>query len=156
MAKKSKILVVYYTRTGNVGILAEKISKSLNADIEKIKTEDYSGFWGYLLGVLDIAFRRKPRISFTKNPADYNLIIIGSPIWSEGLAPPIKSYLVQNKGKIKKTAFFCSRGGGEIRKAIKKISKLASEPISVLNVLEKDIKENNYKAKLTSFIKEIK
>jgi flavodoxin len=156
MAKKLKILIVYYSRTGNTRQIAEKLSKKLNADIEKIKSVDFSGFWGYLLGIFDIIFRKKPQIEFSKNPKEYDLVILGSPIWGETFSSPVRHYLTKNKDKIKKIAFFCSRGGGEIKKAITEINNLVGPPISVLNVLAKEVKEDNYKAKLDKFIKELK
>ena len=36
-SKSIKVLVVYYSRTGNTGLVAETIVEDLNADIEKIE-----------------------------------------------------------------------------------------------------------------------
>jgi len=152
-----KALVVFYSRTENTKKIANEIARKLKADIDEIDSDNYSGTWGYISGILQVIFKRKPEIDFSKDPLNYDLIIIGSPIWGGTFAPPIRSYIMQNKEILvkKRIAFFCSRGGGEIKKGIDELRKI--RPIfSVLNVLEKEVKENNYSNKLNEFCNKIK
>lgn len=152
-----KALVVFYSRTGNTEKIADEIAKKLKADADEIDSEDYSGVFGYISGILQVIFKRKPEIDFSKDPLKYDLIIIGSPIWGGTFTPPIRSYITQNKEILmkKKIAFFCSSGGGEIKRGISELKKI--QPMfNALNVLEKEVKANSYKNKLNEFCDKIK
>ena len=46
------------------------------------------------------------------NPESYNVVLIGGPLWGfKGIALASRTYLLQNKDKIKQVAFFMTRAG---------------------------------------------
>ena len=105
-----KTLIVYYSRTNVTKGIAEKLQKELDCDIEEI-TDDgkYNGKLGFLKGGMNASMGRSSDINpITKNPADYDLVIIGTPVWASNMAAPVFTYLIQNKDKIKNMASFCS------------------------------------------------
>lgn len=103
-----KILVIHYSRTGTTKRVAEDIARNLQADIEQISTADNRmGFFGYLQCGFEATFRRLAKIDTTKNdPALFDLVVVGTPIWSFNVSSPARTFLRQNKGKIKRVAFF--------------------------------------------------
>ncbi|MDD5455903.1 MAG: flavodoxin [Candidatus Margulisbacteria bacterium] len=110
-----KTLVVYYSKTGTTKKLAERLAKELKADIEGlIDKKKRSGIMGWLIAGRDGMKRIATDIEPIKNkPANYDLVLIGGPLWGfTGVAPATRTYLLQNKDKIKKAAFFMTRGGG--------------------------------------------
>ena len=101
-----KTLVVFYSRAGNTKRIALEIQKNLKSDIDEIKSIDRKGPWGFLMAGKDSVFSEKVPISYKKDPSKYNLAIIGTPVWTYTMAPAIRTYLLENKGKFKKVAFF--------------------------------------------------
>ena len=89
MKSKSKVLVAYYSRTGNTERAARDLSIALNADIEKITDKtNRKGILGYIFGGRDALTKRKTGIEkFIHNPIHYSLIIIGTPIWAGNITP---------------------------------------------------------------------
>ena len=108
-----KTLTVYYTRTGNARFVAEMIAAEVGADIEEvIDQKKRSGILGYLSGGRDARQGKETEIApTTKSPADYDLIIVGTPVWAGRPTPAITTYLKKNDLSGKKVAVFFTQGG---------------------------------------------
>ncbi|MDK2849883.1 MAG: hypothetical protein PWR32_550, partial [Candidatus Woesearchaeota archaeon] len=79
---KMKILVVCYSRTGKTRKIANKIAQSLNADFDEIiDQKPRRGFLGFLKAGYDATLGKTTEITFTRNPENYDLIILGTPVW---------------------------------------------------------------------------
>lgn len=129
-----KSLVVFYTRTGNARFVAQTIAARVGADIEEvIDLKKRSGIIGYLRGASDARNGRETEIApITKSPTDYDLIIIGTPIWYGRPTPAIRTYLRKNSLAGKKVAVFFVQGrktpqGIEQTKALMPDSNYAGE-----------------------------
>jgi len=151
-------LVVYYSRTGNTREMAKKIAAELNCEIEEIidKTSR-SGVFGYIRAGYQ-AMRKKlsPIETPRKNPADYDILIVGTPVWGFTLAPPIRTYLKANSGAAGKIAFFCSMDGSGDEKTFKALEEASEQkPVATLSTDEHERKDG-YSAKLEAFIEKIK
>ncbi|MFX1320587.1 MAG: flavodoxin family protein [Promethearchaeota archaeon] len=148
-------LVVFYSRTGNTKKIGELISRELNCEYEEIfDTKKRSGVIGFLRAGAD-ATREKLTIikEIEKNPELYDLIIIGTPIWSKRMSTPIRTYITEYRSKIKNVAFFCTKGGKGDHKAFENIAKLCDkQPLSTLEINKKEIKEGLYSNKIRKFI----
>lgn len=121
-----KALVVYYSRTGITKSVAERIAGELAAEIEEVvDKKKRSGVFGFLSGGKDATIGNKTEIAeTTKNPADFDLIVVGSPVWSSSPTPAIRTYLSKHDlGGKKVAAFYTSEGTGT-EKAISKIRGL--------------------------------
>jgi len=101
-----KTLVIYYTRTGNAKFLAETIVAELGADIEEvIDLKKRQGTFGWLSAGRDATGGKETEIDPTKRtPTDYDLIIIGQPVWAGNPTPAIRTYLKKNDLSGKKVA----------------------------------------------------
>jgi len=79
-----KSLVVYYSRTGNAKFVAETIASTIGADIEEVvDLKKRGGPVGFLSGGKDATQGKETEIAETKRqPKDYGLIILGTPVWS--------------------------------------------------------------------------
>lgn len=108
-----KSLVVYYSRTGNARFVAQTIAAEVGADVEEvIDLKKRSGVFGFLTGGSDARRGKKTEIgAVTKSPADYDLIVVGTPVWAGRPVPAITSYLKKNDLSGKKTAIFLTQGG---------------------------------------------
>ena len=105
-----KTLVIYYTRTGNAKFMAETIAGELGADIEEvIDLKNRQGKLAFLPAGRDAMRGKETEIAQTKRtPTDYDLIIMGQPIWAGSPTPAIRTYLNKNDLSGKKVALFFS------------------------------------------------
>jgi len=152
-----KSLVVFYSRTGTTKKVAESIAKKLEADIEEIvDLTDRKGALGFILGGRD-ALRKKPTEikKPEKNPADYDLVVIGTPVWASTMAPAIRVYF--STAKIKSSAFFCTYGGRGAEKTFADMLELLLHT-KLVGKLGLSTKEVNLGAeeKISKFIEIIK
>jgi flavodoxin len=155
-----KTLVAFYSRTGHTKKVAEAIAKELGADLEEIidKT-NRSGLWGWLMAGRD-AFRKrlttieKPK----KDPAHYELVICGSPLWAFiSSSPAIRSYVLENAAKLKRVAFFLTMGGTKGKRALEDLEKLGGKKaIATLEIKESEIASQIFSQKVSDFCRSLK
>ena len=115
----SKILVIYYSLTGNTKMIADTIRESLNSDIlalKPIKELKADSSMKYMWGGAQATMKIKPKLEdFSINPLDYDLIFMGTPVWAWTLSPPINTILSQFDFKGKKVALWVCAGGNGIK-----------------------------------------
>jgi len=156
-----KTLIAYYSRSGSNKKLAQEIKEKLNCEIEEIiDTVNRKGFLGFIVGGFHASSKKKTKIQpIQKNPANYDLIIIITPLWAEVVSPAIRTYISENKDKFKKIAFISVSGSGEpnAKKTMPDLMALAGkEDILNLFLSQKEFKKENYTDKLERFLKKIK
>ncbi|WP_249362964.1 flavodoxin [Burkholderia sp. 4M9327F10] len=102
----------------------------LSADLEEIcDFSNRKGVPGYLRSLVDI-IRKRPVgiVPAGRDVAAYNLVVIGTPVWASSVSAPVRSYLIENRAKLPKVAFFCSFGGRGADKAMTEMRELAGKP----------------------------
>lgn len=112
----NKTLIVYYSFEGTTEMIAKSISQSLGLDIlsikpiKEIKSKGFSKFvWGGAQVVMGILPKIEPiQIDLDK----FDTILLGSPIWAGTFAPPIRTFLENEKIVNKKIAYFYTHDGG--------------------------------------------
>lgn len=148
-----KSLVVYYSKTGNTKKVALEIAKMLNAEVDEIKDRKKIGFLR-MLSYCGKAMKQKTSdIDFSKNPADYEMVVLGGPVWAWNLLPQLRSYLELNNEKIKKFAFFVTYGGN-LGKNFEQVSKI-KQPAAAAGFIDKKVKKDEYKNELEEFVKKL-
>lgn len=154
-----KILIAYYSRTGVTKKIALKLAEFLVCETEEIKTKNNRlGIIGYLISGKEAYFKKPAKIEETKSdPSLYNLVIVGTPIWSFNLSSPIRAYLKKYQGKIKQIAFFCTQGGRGAEQAFLEMKKESGiKPTATLTLKTKEVVNEQYLEQLNNFIKQIK
>ena len=103
-----KSLVVYYTRTGNAKFVAETIAAELGSDIEEVvDLKKRAGKIGWMSAGKDATQEKQTQIGpTTRVPQDYDLIVLGTPIWASKPTPAIRTYIAKNDLSGKKVALF--------------------------------------------------
>lgn len=131
-AAKGKILVAYFSATGNTRTLAENTAKALNADIYEIRPEvPYSK---EDLNYNDESTRAtveqkndsaRPKLADKNAPiANYDTIVLAYPIWW-GQAPRIMDTFVESYDFTgKKMTAVCTSGGSDIGTSADYLQKL--------------------------------
>jgi flavodoxin len=153
-----KILIAYYSRTGTTKKVAEILAQRLGADIEEIKDGvDRKGAKGYLLCGKEATFKQLTTLEVCQNhPANYDLVILGSPIWSWNISSPIRTYLEQYNSEFTKIAFFCTMGGSGLERATKEVEKITNQKvIASLGLTTLEVVKNEFAQKAETFANEI-
>ncbi|MDR3551563.1 MAG: flavodoxin [Clostridia bacterium] len=107
-----KILVVYYSRSGVTKLAAQTISKTIGADLEEIiDTQSRSGAVGFIKSCYQVVLNQLTRIQELKaDLAQYDLVVVGSPVWAGKPATPVTSFLKKYQSSIKSLAVFLTHG----------------------------------------------
>lgn len=153
---EKKVLLAYYSRTGMTAKVARDISASLGCEIEEIRDKkDRSGLFNLLASGRDVFLRELTEIEECRhNPSDYDITIIGTPIWMMRMSLPIKAYVLKHRKEFGKVAFLCtgSYGSKHVFRDMEYHSH--AKPISTLGVSRHD-SETSYSKKLKKFLNEL-
>lgn len=150
-----KTLVAYYSRTNITKKLALEIAEAVNADTEEIISKvNYDGKLGYVRAGKDGMTAKIIDLETLKHdPADYDLIYLGVPVWAGKAANPLISYIKQNEGKFSNVKFFATAGKSGFEGAFKQIEEFVGRsPLKTLALTTKEVKSGDYKNKLSSFL----
>lgn len=150
-----KVLISYYSLRTHTKRVAEKIAKHLDADIETIiDKKDRRHLVTWHLSSFDEELKTPTTIAKPKlNSSEYDLVIIGTPIW-DGITPAVKKYLQTNK--FKKVAFFITFAASAEDAAYKMSHIINKNPISILELQDREIDRNEANKKIDKFCQSIK
>lgn len=111
-----KVLVLYYSQTGNTKMVAEEIATRLGADIEEIvMVNPYDPDFHATIEqcMKDREAGVLPEIqAVAANVADYDVVFLGFPVWFGTYAPPVTKWLEGVDLSGKKVVPFCTFGSG--------------------------------------------
>jgi flavodoxin len=153
-----KILVVYYSRTGNTKKAGEAIAKSLKCDSEEIiDKKARKGPLGFLSAGRDATKKNLAEIApLQKNPSKYGMVIIGTPNWNKNMSCATRTYISQNKERFKKVAFFCTAGGGSNSGIFRDMEEMCGKsPKATLELAAKEVANGEHLRKVHEFAKKL-
>lgn len=110
-----KNLIVYYSYEGNCEEISKELEKTLNADVLKLvpkKEKKTKSLFRFVWGGMQVYMTKKPELEpYNIDLSKYDNIIIGSPCWFGTYAPPINTFLSENKIIDKNIYLFVCNGG---------------------------------------------
>ena len=125
--EKPKMLVIYYSQTGNTKAVATEMATRLGADIEEIvPVQLYDGDFHATIerGKKELDEGAYPEIQPVKaDVAKYEVVFIGYPVWFGTYAPPIATWLEQVDLSGKKVVPFCTFGSGGLESSTKDLAE---------------------------------
>ena len=154
----TETLVVYYSRTNHTHKVAELVAQGVGANVERIlDAQSREGALGYWRSGQQAMLQRPGEIQPAKeDPSHYDLTILGSPVWSWSLSPPMRSYVIAQQHKFKRVAFFCTEGGSGGARLFRQLQALCGKPpVATLEVTEGELKSGAYASKVQEFIRQI-
>jgi len=156
-----KALVVYYSRTGNTKKAGEEIARTLKADSEEIiDRKNRKGMLSYLSSGRSAQKKEPTEIGpLQKDPAKYDMVIIGTPNWASNISCAARTYISQNKDKLKhakQIAFFCTAGGGSNGHIFADMEELCGKsPKATLELATKEVSNGEHLQKVQDFAKRL-
>jgi flavodoxin len=158
-ARDKKVLVAYYSKTGNTERVAKDLAAALYADIEKlVDQKNRKGFWAWFGSGRDAMKKRKTELGpLQKDPANYDLVIVGTPVWAWHMTPAVRTYLAMEKGKLKRTAYFVTSGNTPAEKIVPFCEEVTGKKAATYaGFTAKELKDDKiYREKLSKFVEEL-
>ncbi len=110
-----KTLVIYYSLEGTTQRVAESVAEAMNADLLALRPRKEiaaQGFLKYPVGGFQVLTKQKPALHpLEKDPDDYDLLFIGTPVWAGQHTPAMRSFFAQTELQQKAVALFCTHKG---------------------------------------------
>ncbi|HTY21713.1 MAG TPA: flavodoxin [Desulfomonilaceae bacterium] len=112
----NRVLVLYYSLTGNTKSIAEMIREKTGGDVFEIETvKDYLAAYSEIIEEAKRELETGELPALKKGPPDmssYDLISVGSPVWWYTVSTPVMSFLRLADFAGKKVSAFCTHEGG--------------------------------------------
>lgn len=151
--EKSRILLVFYSRSGGTRAVANEIREALGCDVEEIvDRSDRRGLRGYVKSALDATLHRPADIRpLAVDPGDYDLVIVGTPVWNAAVSAPVRTFLAR-AGRLHRVAFFLSHGGRGSARVFRQMERLAkTRPIATLAVRDRALRRGRIQDDVEAF-----
>lgn len=119
--------IIYYSMSGNAEYIANSIASILDVDLIRVfpkKEYPNSGFKKFFWGGKSAVMGETPELEdYEFDETKYDYIIIGTPVWASSFTPPIRTFIKDNKEKLKgkEISAFVTYSGGGAEKAIEKM-----------------------------------
>ena len=112
----TKVLVIYYSYTGNTRSIAEMIREKTGGDVFEIETvKEYPADRPGTTKEAKRELETSELPALKKSPPDmssYDLIFVGSPVWWYTVSTPVMRFLTQADFAGKRVSAFCTHEGG--------------------------------------------
>lgn len=126
MSEDKKVLIAYYSWSGNTEEVAQAIAEKTKGTLFRIQTvdpypEEYRATTTQAKKEINAGFR--PKLKDKVNDiAQYDIIFIGSPNWWGTIAPAVSSFLESYDLTGKTVIPFITHGGGGVQNTIKDLT----------------------------------
>jgi flavodoxin len=158
-----KSVVVYYSMRGTTKKIAERIAEVLGCDLEEIREPRVrKGIIGFLRSVREAIWKTLPPIyEPEKNIGDYELVVLGTPVWAGTMSSPMRSFLEKHGRRMKRTAFFCTAGGSAGRtlremEAVSGHKGIAELALVAAGAKYRDVSGGEWMGKIEDFLASLK
>ena len=151
----SRILVVYYSLTGHTAQVARAIGERCGAELEPVREQrPRRGFRGLFRSAADMLTARRVALEPPgHDPAGYDLVVLGTPVWAARVSSPMRSWLIEHAADCERVAFFCTEGGSGGERMFERMQTLCGQvPVATLIVTEQDLREQRYARRLAAFV----
>jgi len=112
----NRVLVIYYSLTGNTKSIAETIQNKTGGDLLEIETvKDYPAAYSQITEEAKRELETGELPALKKSPpnmSSYDLILVGSPVWWYTVSTPVMSFSKQADFAGKIVSAFCTHEGG--------------------------------------------
>lgn len=159
-----KIAIIYYSKTGKTRKIVEKILEELSKYNINVKCFELKNIKEYSNILLHLNLKLMYETLSDKvveingdqefNPNNYQLIIIGSPIWYGREVPAIRTFIKKHSGKVKTQIICFTTSTLDVDYSRKFKDKL--EALGYKVVFSKTISTKNWEIKVNELIENIK
>jgi len=155
----TRVLVVFYSRTGTTKQVALEVAKALGADLAELsEARSRRGLLGYLRSGLEASRGLTTVLRDAHDEAlRYDLVVVGTPVWVSAVSTPVRSFLRQHAGKLPPVAFFATMGGRGSEIAFRQMAEEAKRsPVASLSLLHRDVQAGKHAERLNAFTRQLR
>ncbi len=137
-----KALVVYYSRNEAMHAVAHAVAAKLGADIDALLDHlEPDGFLGWRRCPVGAGGRLVRLDPEPHDLADYDIVVVGTPVRDTSIAQPIADFLSAESRKVRSLALFCSSTTGlRGTRALASMARASRRaPIAALAVTSADV-----------------
>ena len=148
-------LVTCYSLTGHTATVADAIADRLGAKADPILEKSArSGLPGTAAGAVNALLGRASAIKVpARDPSEFDLVILGTPVWAAAPAPAVNAYIDRHRGALGRVAFFCTQGKfGAAGTLARMERRLGHPPLATLEVNEDEIGGETMDQKVEAFL----
>jgi len=155
-----KILVAYFSHSGNTREIANQIHKIVGGDIFEIQAvkpypDDYDAVVQQARQELDSGYKPALKTKM-ENIKSYDLVFIGYPNWCNTVPAPVKAFLSEYDFSGKTIAPFCTHEGSGLGRSAADISKLCPKSALLNGVAIRGSVVKTAQNKVSEWLREIK
>lgn len=154
----ARVLVVAYSRSGNTRKVAQTIASTLHADLDEIREpHGRGGLGGYLRSAREALGKKHAEIlPAGRDPADYDVVVLGSPVWAGHLSSPMRRYLADHACSLKQTALFVTEGGSGGAVVLAEMAAFSEGAPVATVILKQDELDEGLQVGLADFLQRIR
>ena len=153
-----KTLVIVYSRTGWTLGVGREIARSCGNMLREIQdVRSRKGFFGFLRSIQDARKNRTPPIKpLSIDVSDFDLVVLGAPVWAGHVAAPMRTFVEQNKNSLRRIAVFCTMGRTGADAALSELAQAVGlTPVAQLALSDTEIRKSLAGEKIGRFIRAI-
>ncbi|MDR1924397.1 MAG: NAD(P)H-dependent oxidoreductase [Planctomycetaceae bacterium] len=156
----NKILIAYYSHSGNTKSIANQIQSVTGGDLFEIQpVNPYPASYNQCVeqAKREINSGYKPELSRTvQGIEEYDVIFVGSPNWWSTLAPPVVTFLASYDLSGKTVVPFCTHGGGGQARCLTDVVKLTPKSTHAEGIAISGNNVNTAKPEIEKWLRRIK
>ncbi|HKL46764.1 MAG TPA: hypothetical protein VJ906_11055 [Roseovarius sp.] len=117
-----------------------------------------AGLLGSSVGAVNALLGRKSAIAAPlRDPSDFDLVILGTPVWAGAPAPAVNAYIDRHRDALDRVAFFCTQGKFGAAGALSQMGRrLGHPPLATLVVNEDEIEDSALDEKIEAFLSDLR
>ena len=90
------------------------------------------------------------------DPANYDLVILGTPVWVGTMSAAIRTYVEKHKEYFKAAAFFSTQGSSKRQRVFDDLKAVSGlDPVAEEYFTTKEVRQDQYREKLYGFIEKL-
>lgn len=154
----SKILIACYSWTGVTARVAGALAEALGAEVETIhEARPRRGPLAFVRSIWEVGRRiPAPILAPARRAADYDLVVLATPVWAGRMASPMRAYVEREKAGLKAVAFLATLGGANGEGALAGLrAACGREPRAELLLSAAELKSGAWRAQLEAFARSL-
>jgi len=146
-----KVLIVFYSRTGNTRRAGEAVAEELRAAGCEVAAEELvdrknrRGLRVWSAGIKDATLKHTTEIEpVGADVAAFDVVVAGTPLWAGTVVPAVRTFLNAYRNEIRQVAFFCTMLGLPDNRSFGAMTKVCGrEPVARMALIDHHIIRND-------------
>jgi hypothetical protein len=130
----------------------------LGADLDRIEDAvPRAGVLGYARSAFEAIAKGIPTVRFARDPREYRLVVLGTPVWTGSMASPLRAYLLMNRSRFADVACFCTQAARGAANTLREMQLLAgAEKAPAFATTQAEVESRSYEQALAKFAASLK